>query len=91
MKNQRKFFVCVIRQYGAGLYRTCVRVEEGQMSTLGSYASETAANEAMNRFLEAEREGHVKSSADITAFIQALQSDQTASQPYTSSDQLLAA
>jgi hypothetical protein len=72
MKNQFKLFACVIKQYGTGVYRACVRLGENHLVTLGAYQNEASADETMNRFLEAQRNGEVKTADDVVAFIASL-------------------
>jgi hypothetical protein len=72
MKNQFKLFACVIKQYGTGVYRACVRLGENHLVYLGAYPNEAGADAMMNRFLEAQRSGEVKTADDVPAFLASL-------------------
>ena len=73
MKHSLELFACVIRQYGTGLYRACVSVEEDQLVYLGSYQNESKAHETMSRFLDARRSGEVSTAEDVAVFAASLQ------------------
>ncbi|MGH9838784.1 MAG: hypothetical protein ACREEM_08370 [Blastocatellia bacterium] len=74
MKKQPKLFACVIRQYGTGLYRACVRLGKDHLVYLGTHQNEASAEEAMNRFLEAQRSGEMKTAEEIAAFANSINS-----------------
>jgi hypothetical protein len=73
MKHPLELFACVIRQYGTGLYRACVRVERDRLVYLGSYQNESKAHETMSRFLEAQQSGEVRTVDDLAGFVAGLQ------------------
>lgn len=77
MKDQSKLFACVIKQYGTGLYRACVSLGENTMVYLGTHQNEAGAYDTMNRFLEAQRNGEMKTAEDIAAFINSIRSDES--------------
>jgi hypothetical protein len=52
VKSRTQLFTCVIRQYGTGLYRSCVHLDEAGAVCLGAYQDEASANETIARFLE---------------------------------------
>jgi hypothetical protein len=72
IKNKDKPFACVIKQYGTGLYRACITLGENNLIHLGTHQNAASANEAMNRFLEAEQNGEMKTPEDILAFIDSI-------------------
>ena len=76
MKNQHKPFACVIKQYGTGLYRACVSLSENNLVHLGTYQNEASAYETMNRFLEAEQNGEMKTAEDVATFINSVCSNE---------------
>ncbi len=59
---------CVIKQYGTGLYRTCVSFDKGHTVFLSAHPDEDSATETINRFQEACRDGTIKSAEDLTGF-----------------------
>jgi hypothetical protein len=59
---------CVIKQYGTGLYRTCVSLDKGHTVFLSAHPDEESATETINRFQEACRDGTVKTAEDVTGF-----------------------
>src|SRR5262249_50712651 len=77
MKNPHKLFACVIRQYGTGLYRACVSLSENNVIHLGTHQNEAGAYETMNRFLEAEQNGEMKTAEDVAAFINSICTNKT--------------
>lgn len=52
MKSRTQLFTCVIRQYGTGLYRSCVHLDESGTICLGAYQDEASATRTIARFLE---------------------------------------
>jgi hypothetical protein len=63
---------CVIKQYGTGLYRTCVSFDKGHTVFLSAHPDEDSATETINRFQEACRDGTIKSAEDLTCFATSL-------------------
>jgi hypothetical protein len=59
---------CVIKQYGTGLYRTCVSFDKGHTAFLSAHPDEESATETINRFQEACRDGTIKTAEDLTGF-----------------------
>ena len=72
MKKQPNLFACVIRQYGTELYRACVRLGKDHLVYLGTHQNEAGAEEAMNRFLEAQQDGEMKTAEEVAAFARSL-------------------
>jgi hypothetical protein len=63
---------CVIKQYGTGLYRTCVSFNKGHTAFLSAHQDEESANETISRFQEACRDGTIKTAEDVTSFATSL-------------------
>jgi len=63
---------CVIKQYGTGLYRTCVSFDKGHAAFLSAHPDEESATETINRFQEACRDGTIKTAEDVTSFADSL-------------------
>ena len=63
---------CVIKQYGTGLYRTCVSFDKGHTVFLSAHPDEESATETINRFQEACRDGTIKTAEDLTGFATSL-------------------
>src|SRR5262249_8168921 len=63
---------CVIKQYGTGLYRTCVSFDKGHTVFLSAHDDEESATETINRFQEACRDGTIKTAEDLTGFATSL-------------------
>jgi len=59
---------CVIKQYGTGLYRTCVSFNKGHTVFLSAHPDEESATETINRFQEACLDGTIKTAEDLTGF-----------------------
>jgi len=84
MAPRNQLIACVIRQYGTGLYRAWVSLDKGHTVCLGAHQDEASATELINRFLEANQEGRIKTLEDVLAFIDSIcVKDLTASIPAT--------
>jgi hypothetical protein len=59
---------CVIKQYGTGLYRTCVSFDKGHTVFLSAHPDEEGATETIDRFEEACRDGTIKTAEDLKGF-----------------------
>lgn len=59
---------CVIKQYGTGLYRTCVSFDKGHTVFLSAHPDEESATETVNRFQEACLDGTIQTADDLTGF-----------------------
>jgi hypothetical protein len=68
----KELIACVIRQYGTGLYRTCVSLDKNSTICLSTYQDEASATETINRFLEAYQKGQIKTLEDILIFIDSM-------------------
>lgn len=84
MAPRNRLIACVIRQYGTGLYRAWVSLDESQTVCLGAHQDEAYATEMINRFLETHQEGRIKTLEDVLTFIDSIGvKDLTASIPVT--------
>lgn len=63
---------CVIKQYGTGLYRTCVSFDIGHIVFLSAHPDEESATETINLVQEACRDGTIKTAEDLTSFATSL-------------------
>jgi hypothetical protein len=63
---------CVIKQYGTGLYRTCVSFDKGHTAFMTAHPDEESATETINRFEEACQDGTIKTVEDVTSFATSL-------------------
>ncbi len=68
MIQRNPILACVIKQYGTGLYRTCVSFNKGHTVFMSAHPDEESANETINRFQEACRDGTIKTAEDLTSF-----------------------
>ena len=69
MTPHKLLIACVVRQYGTGLYRTCVSLEKNSVICLSTHQDEASATEMINRFLETHQNGQIKSPEDVLIFI----------------------
>lgn len=65
MPRHQQIIAVVIKQYGTGLYRTCVSMGKENVMFLGAYRDERAANEKINQFWKAYDEGEIKRPEDL--------------------------
>jgi hypothetical protein len=72
MIQRNPILACVIRQYGTGLYRACVSFNKGHTVFLSAHQDEESANETINRFHEACRDGTIKTAEDVMSFADSL-------------------
>jgi len=72
MIHRNPILACVIRQYGTGLYQACVSLNKGHTVFLSAHQDEDSANETINRFQEACRDGTIKTAEDVTSFADSL-------------------
>jgi len=79
MVPRNPILACVIRQYGTGVYRTCVSLNKGHTVFLSSHQDEEGANETVSRFQEACRDGLIKTAEDVMSFINSLDLKSSAS------------
>ena len=60
---------CVIRQYGTGLYRTCVSLERKSAICLSTHRDEESATETIEQFWEIYRKGEIQTVEDLRSLI----------------------
>jgi hypothetical protein len=69
MEPRSQLVACVIRQYGAGLYRAWVSLDKGHTVCLGAYQDEANATETIDHFWEIYQDGRIKTPEDILTHI----------------------
>ena len=67
--NRQQVIAVVIRQYGTGLYRTCVSLDRDNLTFMSTHKDERSATETINDFWRAYDEGELKTPEDISRFI----------------------
>jgi hypothetical protein len=72
MVPRKQIVACVIRQYGTGLFRTCVSMDKNNTICLSTHPDEPSATETINRFLETYQQGRIKTLEDVLAFVDSL-------------------
>jgi|SRR5215510_14278160 len=72
MSPRNQLIACVIKQYGAGLYRAWVSLDKGHTVCLGAHQDEADATEAINRFMEIYLGGEIKTPEDILTYIDSI-------------------
>jgi len=89
MVQRNPILACVIKQYGTGLYRACVSFNKGHAVFLSAHSDEESANETINRFQEACRDGTVKTAEDVMSFANTLVlKDDADHKPFTNESEL---
>ncbi|MBO0857734.1 MAG: hypothetical protein J2P21_04615 [Chloracidobacterium sp.] len=78
MPRRNQLIACVIRQYGAGMYRAWVSLDKRHMVCLGAYQNEAEAMETIDRFLDAYQDGRIKTPEDVLPYIDSSRSQETA-------------
>lgn len=69
MPRQQQIIAVVIKQYGTGLYRTCVSLGKGNMTYLGTYRDERSASDKIGQFWQAWDEGQIRQPEDLSRLI----------------------
>jgi hypothetical protein len=72
MVHRNQIIACVVKQYGTGLYQSCVSLGKGNVICLSTHKDEESAEETVNRFLEAQREGRIKEPDDVSLFVKSM-------------------
>lgn len=67
-KKKNPIIAVVIRQYGTGLYRTCVSLNKNNVTYISTHPDEQSAVSTIDKFWEAYDEGKVNSQEDVTTF-----------------------
>ncbi len=69
MQHQKSVVAVVIKQYGTGLYRTCVSLNRERTVCLGTHADEETASARLTRFWKAYDEGTIRATEDLLQLI----------------------
>lgn len=74
MFTQNQVIACVVRQYGTGLYRSCVSLNKGSTICLSTHDDEQSANETINRFWQfwESKKGEIKQVEDVSLFMKSM-------------------
>jgi hypothetical protein len=78
MARRNQVIAVVIKQYGTGLYRTCVSLNRDDVTFLSTHKDERSANETIGLFWQAYDEGQLKTPEDVETFIHSIQSGYSA-------------
>jgi hypothetical protein len=73
MSRRNQVIAVVIKQYGTGLYRSCVSLEKDNVTFLSTHQDERSANETISLFWRAYDEGKLKTQEDVVSFINSIQ------------------
>lgn len=65
MPRRQQIIAVVIRQYGTGLYRTCVSLGRESLASIGTYTDEQSASERIAQFWAAYERGEIAHHDDI--------------------------
>jgi hypothetical protein len=84
MPRHHQIIAVVIKQYGTGLYRTCVSLGTGNMTYLRTYHDEQSATEKIGQFWKAWDEGQIRQPEDLATLITEQGSEQPKATPSTS-------
>ncbi len=69
MRHHQGVVAVVIKQYGTGLYRTCVSLNRESAVCLGTHADEESASARLSRFWQAYDEGTIRATEDLQSLI----------------------
>ena len=75
MFAQNQLIACVVKQYGTGLYRSCVSLNKGNVICLSTHNDEQSATETINQFWqfwEACPKGESRRPEDVSLFINSI-------------------
>jgi hypothetical protein len=75
MFSPNQIIACVVRQYGTGLYRSCVSLNKGSTICLSVHDDEQSASDTINQFWEACKKGEIKQPEDVSLFLKSLKGD----------------
>lgn len=65
MRHHQGVVAVVIKQYGTGLYRTCVSLNRESAVCLGTHADEDSASARLSQFWQAYDEGTIRATEDL--------------------------
>ncbi len=71
MRRHQGVIAVVIKQYGTGLYRTCVSLNRENSVCLGTHDNERSANERISQFWKAYDEGTIRHPDDLLCLVEA--------------------
>lgn len=74
MFTRNQIIACVVKQYGTGLYRSCVSLSKDDVICLSTHDNEQSANETINKFWkfwEAQK-GEIKKPEDVSLLIKSI-------------------
>ncbi len=74
MFTRNQIIACVVRQYGTGLFRSCVSFNKGSTICLGTHDDEYSANETINKFwqLWESKKSEINQAEDVSLFMKAM-------------------
>ena len=75
MFTRNQIIACVVRQYGTGLYKSCVSLNKGSTFCLSTHDDEQSATETINLFWEACKKGEIKQSEDLSLFLKSIKGE----------------
>ncbi len=73
LSPRKQVIAVVIKQYGTGLYRTCVSLDKDNLTFISTHKDERSATETINRFWRAYDEGQLKTPEDISTLINTIE------------------
>jgi hypothetical protein len=73
MARRNQVIAVVIKQYGTGLYQTCVSLHKDDVTFLSTHKDERGANETIGLFWQAYDEGRLKTPEDVATFIHSIE------------------
>jgi hypothetical protein len=73
MARKNQVIAVVIKQYGTGLYRTCVSLDKDDVTFLSTHKDERSANKTIGLFWQAYDEGQLKTPEDVATFIHSIE------------------
>ncbi len=69
MLRRQQIIAVVIKQYGTGLYRSCVSMGKDNVVYMGTHQDERSANERISQFWKAYDEGEIKQPEDLARWM----------------------
>ncbi|MBO0798701.1 MAG: hypothetical protein J2P31_07740 [Blastocatellia bacterium] len=78
MARRNQVIAVVIKQYGTGLYRTCVSMNKDDVTFLSTHKDERSADETIGLFWQAYDEGRLKTPEDVAIFVHSIEPPETA-------------
>lgn len=88
MRHQHGVVAVIIKQYGTGLYRTCVSLSRENSVCLGTHTDEESASARLSSFWQAYDEGTIRVSEDLQPLIDPPESKTEAESGSPRGDQL---